>query len=385
MAKQVAQNVFIVAAKPTELGGIAAKAALAGLPKDLPIDSVIFGNVCQTDNTAAYLARHVGHRAGVPIHVPALTINRLCGSGFQSVINAIQEIKSGDANIVLTGGTESMSKSPYTLANVRWGTRYGIDLKLEDSLAVALIDQYPTKTPMGVTAENLGNKYGITREQCDEYALSSQQRWAAANEEGRFHKELVPIEVKTRKGVQVFEKDEHPRPQTNLTSLAKLPPVFKPETGLVTAGNASGISDGAGAVVIASEEAVNQHKLNPLARVVNYFVTGVEPTIMGFGPVPAIRNVLKRASLDLAAIEIIEVNEAFAAQYLAVEKELGLDRSITNTNGGGEYKENLSIALGHPLAASGSRILAHLTYELHRTNKKYALGSACIGGGQGQR
>ncbi|CAG8461842.1 7600_t:CDS:2 [Funneliformis mosseae] len=385
----MAQNVFIVAAKrtafgafggtlknytATELGGIAAKAAVNTLPKDVPIDSVIFGNVCHTDSTAAYLARHVGHRASLPVHVPALTINRLCGSGFQSVINAVHEIRVGDANVVLTGGTESMSKSPYTLNDARWGTRYGVDLKLEDSLAAALVDQYPSKTPMGITAENLGEKYNITREQADEYALSSQKRWAAANEAGRFKQEIVPIEIKTRKGVEIFDTDEHPRPKTTIESLAKLAPVFKKDVGLVTAGNASGISDGAGAIIVAGENAVKGFKLTPLARIVSYFSTGVEPTIMGIGPVPAIRRVLEKAKLNLNDIGLIEVNEAFAAQYLAVEKELGLDRSITNANGG-------AIALGHPLAASGSRILAHLVNELHRTKIQYAIGSACIGGG----
>ncbi|PKC02922.1 thiolase [Rhizophagus irregularis] len=387
----MAQNVFIVAAKrtafgafggslknytATELGGIAAKAAINTLPKDVPIDSVIFGNVCQTDNAAAYLARHVSHRASLPTHVPALTINRLCGSGFQSVINAVQEIRVGDSNIVLTGGTESMSRSPYTLSDVRWGTRYGVDLKLEDSLAATLVDQYPTKTPMGITAENLGEKYNITREQADEYALSSQKRWAAANEAGRFKKEIVPIEIKTKKGVQVFDTDEHPRPNVNIESLAKLPSVFKKDTGLVTAGNASGINDGAGAVIVAGENAIKKYSLTPLAKIVSYNVTGVEPTIMGIGPVPAIKSALEKANLKLSDIGIIEVNEAFAVQYLAVEKELGLNRQITNTNGGG-------IAIGHPLAASGSRILAHLVSELHRTENQYAIGSACIGGGQG--
>ncbi|KAK9728777.1 3-ketoacyl-CoA thiolase, mitochondrial [Basidiobolus ranarum] len=384
-------NIFIVAAKRTpfgafggklkeltanELGGLASKAALETLPKETKVDSVIFGNVCQTSNDAAYLARHVGHRAGLDITVPALTINRLCGSGFQSVINASQEIISGDSEVVLTGGSESMSQAPYALRNIRWGTRYGVDLKGEDTLAAALVDRYPTPTPMGITAENLGSQKDITREQCDEFALLSQQRWAAANEAGRFKAEIAPIDLKTRKGVEKFDTDEHPRPQSTLQSLAKLGPVFKKDTGLVTAGNASGICDGAAAVVVASEKAVKEYGLKPLVRVVSWHVAAVDPSIMGIGPVPAIREALRKANLTLKDMDLVEVNEAFAAQFLAVEKELGLNRDITNTNGG-------AIALGHPLAASGSRIIAHLTHELKRTQKQYAIGSACIGGGQG--
>lgn len=270
-----------------------------------------------------------------------------------------------------------MSRSYYTLsADPRWGVRYGQDLKLEDSLAACLIDQYPTRTPMGVTAENLAQKYNITRAQADEYAELSQKRWADADAAGCFTDEITPVEIKTKKGPALFSKDEHPRPQTTIQSLSKLPSVFIKDTGVVTAGNASGISDGAGAIIVASEDAVNNHGIDPLARIVSYSVAGVEPTIMGIGPVPAIKEALKRANLNLSDIGLVEVNEAFAPQYLSVEKELGLDRSITNTNGG-------AIALGHPLAASGSRILGHLTYQIQKNKIKYALGSACIGGGQG--
>ncbi|RUS32713.1 Thiolase, N-terminal domain-containing protein [Jimgerdemannia flammicorona] len=360
----------------SELGGIAAKAALASLPKEFPVDSVIFGNVLQSDNAGPYLARHVSHRAGLPVHVPALTVNRLCGSGFQSVINGVHEIQLGESEIVLAGGAENMSKAPYTLSgSSRWGQRYGIDPILEDSLAATLIDQYPNKTPMGITAENLAEKYGISREQCDEFALLSQQRYAAAQQAGRFDAEIVPIELKTKAGVESLALDEHPRPQTTAATLAKLKPAFKPN-GVTTAGNASGINDGAAAVIVASEDAVKRHGLTPLARIVSWQAVGVDPSIMGIGPVTAIQGALKRANLSLGDMEIVEVNEAFAAQYLAVEKELGLDRAITNANGGG-------IAIGHPLAASGARIVAHLTHELQRTRKKYAVGSACIGGGQG--
>ncbi|KAI3620715.1 hypothetical protein CBS9595_002682 [Malassezia furfur] len=384
-------NAFIVGSKRTafgsfggklsqlnaaQLGGHAAKAALAQVNADTPISSTIFGVVTQSDSTTPYLSRHVGHHAGLPITVPALTVNRLCGSGFQAAINAFQEIKSGDAEVVLTGGTENMSMSPYTLHGVRFGnTRYGMDLKLVDSLASALVDQVPVPTPMGVTAENLAVKYGITREQCDQFALQSQQRWAEAQKNGAFKDEIEPIEVKVKKATETFEVDEHPRANASLESLAKLPPVFKKD-GVVTAGNASGISDGAAANVVASEEALTKYNLKPLARIVSYGVTGCEPSLMGIGPVEASRVALKRAGLSIADMDLIEVNEAFAAQFLAVQKELELPNDKTNINGG-------AIALGHPLGASGARIMSNLTYNLHRLNKKYALGAACIGGGQG--
>ncbi|KAI9138755.1 Thiolase, N-terminal domain-containing protein [Paraphysoderma sedebokerense] len=354
----------------THLGGIASQAALKQLPKGTPVDSVIFGNVAQTSADAAYLARHVGHYGKLPIHVPALTVNRLCGSGFQAVINAAQEIQLGEAQVVLAGGTESMSQAPYALRNARWGTRYGVDLKLEDTLAAALVDSYPEKVPMGITAENLAQQYNISREDCDKLALQTQQRWAEAEKNGHFKAEIAPVEIKTKKGVEHFSKDEHPRPQTTLESLAKLPSVFIPKTGTVTAGNASGICDGAAALVVAGENAVKEHNIKPLARIVSWFYCGVEPKIMGIGPVDAIKEALRRANLTLADMDLVEVNQAFAAQYLAVEKELGLDRSKTNVNSG-------AIAIGHPLGASGARILANLVYELERRMGRYAVGSAC--------
>ncbi|KAJ3197505.1 3-ketoacyl-CoA thiolase, mitochondrial [Irineochytrium annulatum] len=360
----------------TELGGLASTAAIKDLPAGTPVDSVIYGNVLQTSRDAAYLARHIGHRAGLPVHTPALTINRLCGSGFQSLINGIQDIHSGDSEIVLTGGTENMSQSPYALRGVRSGTRYGVDLKLEDTLAHGLVDQYPTVTPMGITAENLAKQYNITRKDADEYALLTQQRWAAANKAGNFKAEIAPVEIKTKKGTESFAVDEHPRPQTTVESLGKLPSVFIKQTGTVTAGNASGISDGAATCIVAGEDAVKSHNLKPLAKILSWFYVGVEPSIMGIGPAPAIRGALKRAGLQLKDMDLIEVNEAFAVQFLAVQKELGLDMAKTNLNGG-------AIALGHPLGASGARIMAHLTHELIRTNGRYAVGSACIGGGQG--
>lgn len=331
--------------------------------------------MCQTSTCAPYLARHIGHRCKLPIEVPAVTVNRLCGSGFQTVIQAVQEITTGDSEIVLTGGSENMSQAPYAVRNIRWGTRYGLDLKMEDTLAASLVDRYPNETPMAVTAETLGEQNGITRQKCDEYALKSQQRWAKAQKAGIFKSEIVPVEIKTRKGVEQFDFDEHARPQTTIEGLNKLPSLFK-KNGMVTAGNASGISDGAAAVVVASEESVKKYGLKPLARIVAYHTVGVDPSIMGVGPVPAIKGALKKAGLKLSDMDLVEVNEAFAVQYLAVEKQLGLNPDISNTNGG-------AIAIGHPLATSGSRILSHLAYELVRQKKRYAVGSACIGGGQG--
>ncbi|KAM4840996.1 3-ketoacyl-CoA thiolase, mitochondrial [Thomomys bottae] len=384
------RGVFIVAAKRTPFGAyggllkdftatdlseFAAKAALAaGKVPPETIDSVIVGNVMQSSSDAAYLARHVGLRVGVPTETSALTVNRLCGSGFQSIVSGCQEIGVKDAEVVLCGGTESMSQSPYCVRNARFGTKFGVDLKLEDTLWAGLTDQH-VKLPMGLTAENLAAQHKISREDCDRYALQSQQRWKAANDAGYFNEEMAPIEVKTRKGKQTMQMDEHPRPQTTLEQLQKLPNVFKKE-GTVTAGNASGVSDGAGAVIIASEDAVKKHNFTPLARVVSYFVSGCDPTIMGIGPVPAISGALKKAGLSLKDMDLIEVNEAFAPQYLAVQKSLDLDPSKTNVNGG-------AIALGHPLGGSGSRITAHLVHELRRRGGRYAVGSACIGGGQG--
>lgn len=389
-AMALLRGVFIVAAKRTPFGAFggllkdftatdmtefAARAALsAGKVSPETVDSVIVGNVIQASSNAVYLARHVGLRVGVPKETPALTLNRLCGSGFQAVVSGCQEICVKDAEIVLTGGTESMSQAPFCVRNMRFGTKFGSELQLEDSLWASLNDQH-VQLLMGITAENLASQYKISREDCDRYALQSQQRWKAANDAGYFNNEMAPIEVKTKKGKQPVQVDEHARPQTTLEQLAKLPPVFKKE-GTVTAGNASGVCDGAGAVILASEDAVKKHKLTPLARVVGYFVSGCDPTIMGIGPVPAIKGALKKAGLSLKDMDLVEVNEAFAPQYLAVQKGLDLDPSKTNVNGG-------AIALGHPLGASGSRITAHLVHELRRRGGKYAVGSACIGGGQG--
>jgi acetyl-CoA acyltransferase 2 len=389
MAK-LSQSIVVVGAKRTafgtmggslksatanDLGVHASKAALAQAgvsPSD--VGHVVFGNVMQTSADAIYLARHIGLRAGLPIEVPALTVNRLCGSGFQAVINGAEQLLLGEAHAVLVGGSENMTQAPHVLRGGREGFAFGKAPQLEDSLWSGLTDSY-CKTAMAVTAENLATKYGISRADCDAYALTSQQRWAAAHEAGRFQSEIAPVEVKTKKGPVSFAVDEHPRPQTNLESLGKLAPVFKAD-GVVTAGNASGICDGAAALVLTTEAFAKDKGLTPLARLVQWGVAGVDPTLMGIGPAPAIRSALARAELSLSDIDLFEVNEAFAPQYLAVEKELGLPRDNTNVNGG-------AIALGHPLAASGARITTHLVYELARRGGRYAVGSACIGGGQG--
>jgi acetyl-CoA C-acetyltransferase/acetyl-CoA acyltransferase 2 len=358
-----------------DLGVHAAKAAVlaSGIAAEA-IDQVVFGNVAQTSTDAIYLARHVGLRAGLPIGVPAVTVNRLCGSGFEAAVQAAHLIRLGEAELVLAGGTESMSQSPHVVRGARWGYPLGKSPPLEDYLWAALTDSY-VNLPMAMTAENLAEKYQINRQACDEYALRSQRAWAAAHEAGRFREEIAPLELATKKGAVSFATDEHPRPQTTLEALAKLAPVFK-QGGVVTAGNASGICDGAAALVMASRAAAERLGKRPLARVVAHATVGCDPKIMGIGPAPAIRRCLERARLELGAMDLIEVNEAFAPQYLAVEKELGLPRDRTNVDGG-------AIALGHPLAASGVRILAHLVHELHRRKGRYGLGAACIGGGQG--
>ncbi len=389
-AKALSRDIFIVAAKRTpfgtfggkltklsaiDLGVIAAKAAFeAGKVDPETVDHVVIGNVSQTSADALYMARHVGLKSGVPVPVPGLTVNRLCGSGFQAVVNGAQEILLGDAEIVLTGGTENMSQAPHAARGIRFGTKLGKSPELEDTLWSSLYDPY-ADCAMANTAENLAEQFDISREACDEYGLRSQKTWAAAQEAGRFEQEMAPVELNSRKGPETFAVDEHPRPQSTLEKMAKLPPVFKKD-GRVTAGNASGICDGAGALILASAEAVSKHGLSPLARLVQWHVAGVDPKIMGIGPVPAIRGALERAGLGLGDLDLVEINEAFAPQYLACEKELGLERDKTNVDGG-------AIALGHPLAASGARITAHLIHELRRRKGRYGVGSACIGGGQG--
>lgn len=357
-----------------ELGAIAARAALeeTGVaPAD--IDHTIIGNAQQTSGDAIYGARHVALKAGVPIEKPALTVNRLCGSGIQSIISGAQMIMLGEAQTALVGGMESMSQAPHVIYGARAGFGLGKG-QLQDSLMVALLDTY-CGTYMAGTAENLARKYSISRQDQDEYALRSQQEAERARAAGIFAEEIVPIEIKTRKGTTIFDHDDHARPETTLATLAKLRPAFAKD-GFVTAGNASGIVDGAAALVIAGEDYVKAHDVKPLGRIVSWAYAGVEPSEMGIGPVPAARLALEKAGLTLADLDLVEVNEAFAAQYLAVEKELGLDRAKANVNGG-------AIALGHPLGASGTRITLSMLLELRRRGGRYGLASACIGGGQG--
>ena len=357
-----------------ELGSMAARAALerTGVRPEA-VDHVVFGNVLQTSSDAVYGARHVGLKAGLPVEVPALTVNRLCGSGIQAAVSGGQMVRLGEADVVLTGGMESMSQAPHVIRGLRSGLRLGQG-ELEDSLWSALLDTHCGCT-MAVTAENCAAKYGISREEQDCYALRSQQLADKAWREGRLKEEVVPVEMKGRKGVDVFAQDDHMRPDSTMEGLAKLPPAFS-KNGCVTAGNASGIVDGGAALVLASEAGLKKHGLTPLARLTHWASVGVEPTLMGIGPVPATRLVLQKAGLTLDDIDLIEVNEAFAAQYLSVEKELGLDREKVNVNGG-------AIALGHPLGMTGTRLLLTLVLELRRRKKKRGLATACIGGGQG--
>ncbi len=357
-----------------ELGALAARGAMARTGVEAAhVDHVVFGNVLQTSADAVYGARHVGLRAGVPIEVPALTVNRLCGSGIQAAISGGQMIRLGEADIVLTGGMESMSQAPHVIRGLRTGLRLGQG-QLEDTLWSALLDTHCGCT-MAVTAENCAAKYGISREAQDRYALRSQALADAAWRDGRLAEEVVPVEIASRKGVEVFARDDHMRPDSTLERLAALAPSFSKQ-GCVTAGNASGIVDGAAALLLASAAAVASRGLRPIARLTHWASVGVEPSLMGLGPVPATRKVLQQAGLTVEDIDLFEVNEAFAAQYLSVEKALGLDRDRVNVNGG-------AIALGHPLGMTGTRLLLTLVLELHRRGLKRGLATACIGGGQG--
>jgi len=360
-----------------ELGAIAAKCAIqrAGVEPS-EFDHAVFGNAQQTSGDALYGARHVALRAGLPIETPALTVNRLCGSGMQSIINAAQMIQLGEASTVIAGGMEAMSQGPFAIRG-RDGFSLAPGGKLEDSLMVALLDSY-CGLYMANTAELYGEQQGITRQMQDEFALRSQRCAEAAYKEGRLQEELVPVQLRNSKGEPTDEmlgEDDHRRPQTTMEGLAKLKPAFG-KNGTVTAGNASGIVDGAAAVVVMSLEETSKRGMKPLGRVVSWGIAGVEPKLMGRGPVPATKIALQKAGMTLEHIDLIEVNEAFAAQYLAVEKELGLDREKVNVNGG-------AIALGHPLGATGTRLVITLLYELRRRKKKYGLATACIGGGQG--
>jgi acetyl-CoA acyltransferase 2 len=357
-----------------ELGAIAARGAFAktGVKPEW-IEHAVVGNVLQTSSDAIYGARHVALKAGVPQEVPALTVNRLCGSGIQAAVSGAQLIQLGEAGIVLTGGIENMSQAPHIMRGLRTGLKLGQG-KLEDYLYEALLDPY-CGLFMAQTAEKCAAKYEISREEQDKYAIRSQQAAGKAWAEGKFADEVVPVEIKTRKGVTVVDKDDHMRPDTTMEALAKLPAAFSKD-GTVTAGNASGIVDGGAALILASGKAVKEKGLKPTAKIVSWAAVGVDPSYMGMGPAPASRLALQKAGLTLDQIDLIEVNEAFAGQYLAVEKELGLDRDKTNVNGG-------AIALGHPLGMTGTRLILTLTLELARRNKKYGMATACIGGGQG--
>ena len=361
----------------TDLGVISSAAAIeaAGISAD-QVDHTFFGNALQTSADAIYLARHVALRAGVPQEKGALTVNRLCGSGFEAIVQGAKEIILGEANVCLTGGAESMSQAPHVLRGGRFGSlRLGpAGKQFEDLLWEALSDTHCDLT-MAQTAEELADRYDVQREEVDRVAVASQQRAKAAWDAGHFDAEITPVTIKTRKGETTYAADEHIRPDTTLEALGALRPYFKKD-GLVTAGNASGIGDGAASAVLASAEWAEANGLKPLGRIVSWGFVGVEPQIMGIGPAPASRLALEKAGMSLEDMDLVEVNEAFAPQYKSVEKELGLDPERTNVNGG-------AIALTHPLAASGARITIHLLHELRRRGAKFGLGSACIGGGQG--
>lgn len=355
-----------------QLGVLAAEAAIqrAGVNKE-EIDHVVFGNVVQAGADAPYLARHIGIRSGLPIATPALTVNRLCGSGLEAVVNAAQQILLGESRLVLAGGSENMSQIPYVLPNARWGYRMG-DHKAVDMMTAALVDSC-AQVAMSDTAENLAQEYSISREAQDEYAFRSQQLAAKAMASGRLAKEIVPVELHD-KHQTVISQDEHPR-ETTLEKLSSLRASFS-KNGTVTAGNASGINDGAAALLVTTAQAAKEMGIEPMARIKSWASVGVPPEKMGIGPAPAIEKALQRGNLKLADMDLIEVNEAFAAQYLAVEKALGLNRDKVNVNGG-------AIALGHPLGASGARVLLTVMYEMMAQEKRYGVASLCIGGGQG--
>jgi acetyl-CoA acetyltransferase family protein len=358
----------------TDLGAHASKAAVQRSGVDPgEIDQVVFGNVLQTSSDAIYGARHVGLKAGLKVETPAVTVNRLCGSGIEAIVQAAQRLLLGEAYIVLAGGMENMTQAPFVIRGARNGLKLGGGA-LEDFLFVGLTDSY-CGMPMAMTAEKLAEQKGITRKDADEYALRSQQAADCAAKTGFLRDEIAPIEVKQGKKAILVSEDDHRRPETTIETLEKLPPSFKKD-GIVTAGNASGIVDGAAAVVVAREKTARERGLKPIGKIVSWAVAGVDPTIMGIGPVPSSRKALQAAGLNLDQMDRIEVNEAFAAQYLALEKELGLPRDKTNVNGG-------AIALGHPLGASGTRLVLTLLNELRRKNLRYGLATACIGGGQG--
>lgn len=384
------EKIVIIAAKRTPFGAFggslkdisatdltvhAAKACFEQIGQKPDVaDHVVIGNVVQSGSDAAYLPRHVALKVGMPEATPAYVVNRLCGSGFQAWVNAYQMLITGESQCVLAGGVEQMSLVPYVMRGVRFGGIRMGNSELEDLMTAALTDAY-TKTPMAITAENLAVKYGISREEVDRFSIESQTRYKKALDAGVFNSEMAPITLETKKGPQTIDRDEHPKPESTFEKISGLKPIFKKD-GVVTAANASGIVDGAAATLITTESYAKKIGAKPLAHIVSFASVGCDPKIMGIGPVEASKKALAKAGLTLAQMDICEVNEAFAAQYLAVQKELGLNPEKTNMNGG-------AIAVGHPLGASGTRIMNHLVYELHRQNKRYALGSACIGGGQG--
>ncbi|MGI8630940.1 MAG: beta-ketothiolase BktB [Solirubrobacterales bacterium] len=359
---------------PTELGATAAKAAIerAGIAPD-EVEHVVFGNVIHTAPEDMYMARVVGINAGIPKESPAFTVNRLCGTGVQAIVSGAQAIQTGEADVVLAGGAESMSRGPYWMPGVRWGARMG-ETAMVDPVVGGLTDPFDS-IHMGVTAENLADSHEISRETQDEFAYQSHQRAHEAQEAGHFDEEIVPVIVKTRKGESTFDRDEHVRPEASPESMAKLKPVFKAD-GTVTAGNASGMNDAGSAVVLMSATKAQELGVEPRARISGYSYCGVDPRTMGIGPVPAVRKVLDRAGRSLDEVEVIELNEAFAAQALAVMQDLDLDPAKVNPNGG-------AIALGHPVAATGGVITAKLLAEMERQDHSLGLVTLCIGGGQG--
>ena len=358
-----------------DLGVHASIAALERSKVDpASVDHVVIGNALQTSTDAIYGARHVALRSGIPEHVPALTVNRLCGSGIQSIVNAAQMIQLGEATTVLAGGVENMSQAPFVLYGARRGFPFGKAPEMQDLLFASLYDPY-ADSYMAQTAERVAKRLDIGREAQDEYALRSHELGAKAVSEGRFAEEIVPVTLKTRKGERVIDTDDHIRPETTLEALSGLRAAFGKE-GTVTAGNASGIVDGAASIVVTTDERARADGLDVMATIRGWSYVGVDPKEMGIGPVPAIRNLLEKASLGTDEVDYFEINEAFSAQYLGCEKELGLDRERCNVNGG-------AISLGHPLGATGTRLILTLCYQLRRSGKRYGVGSACIGGGQG--
>lgn len=359
---------------PTELGALATRTAIerAGIEPD-QVDQVVFGNVIHSAPEDMYMARVVAIKAGIPQEVPAFTVNRLCGTGVQAIVSAAQSIATGEADVAIAGGAESMSRGPYWMPHARWGARMG-ETKMVDPVVGGLTDPF-NDIHMGVTAENLAESHGISRDEQDEFSVESHQRAARAQEQGLFDEEIVPVEIRSKKGSTEFTQDEHVRPDATMESMGKLKPVFKPD-GTVTAGNASGMNDAGAAVVLMSADAAERLGAPVRGRILSYSYCGVDPKIMGIGPVPAVRKALERAGKSLDDVEVIELNEAFAAQSLAVMKDLGLDGERVNPNGG-------AIALGHPIAATGAVITTKILYEMERQNQDLGLVTLCIGGGQG--